>query len=35
MDKSTILKGKLKDFNINIDDVKPNDDIFEALEEAI
>lgn len=35
MDKSTILKAKLKDFNINIDDVKPNDDIFGALEEAI
>ncbi len=35
MDKSTILKGKLKEFIINIDDVKLNDDIFGTLEEAI
>ena len=35
MDKDTILKSELRGFNINIDDVKPNDDIFGALEEAI
>lgn len=35
MDKDTNLKSELKGFDINIDDVKLNDDIFGALEEAI
>ena len=35
MDKDIILKKELKGFNINIDDIEPNDNILGALEEAI
>ena len=35
MDKDKILKKELKGFNINIDDIEPNDNILGALEEAI
>ena len=35
MDKDIILKKELKGFNINIDDIEPNDNILVALEEAI
>ncbi len=35
MDKDIILKKELKGFNINIDDIEPNDDILGALEETI
>ncbi len=34
MDKDIILKKELKGFNINIDDIEPNDNILGALEEA-
>lgn len=35
MDKDIILKKELKGFNINIDDIEPNDNILGSLEEAI
>ena len=35
IDKEIILKKELKGFNINIDDIEPNDNILGALEEAI
>lgn len=35
MNKDTILKKELKNFNINVDDIESNEDIFGALEEAV
>lgn len=35
MNKDIILKKELKGFNINIDDIEPNDNILGAVEEAI
>ena len=35
MDKDIILKKELKGFNINIDDIEPNDNILGALEQQV
>lgn len=35
MDKDIILKKKLKGFNINIDDIEPNDNILGTLEQQV
>lgn len=35
MDKYIILKKELKGFNINIDDIEPNDNILGALEQQV
>lgn len=35
MDKELVFKEEMKAFNINVDDIKPDEHIFGAIEEAI